>query len=45
MREKCLCANKFNLDVDPAAVLCQAKDLVLRTEVQLMRGVDNVPIF
>ena len=27
----CFMANKFNLDVDPVAVLCQAKDIVKKT--------------
>ena len=30
---RCLTANKFNLDVDPVAVVCQAKEIVRRTEV------------
>ena len=29
---KCFMANKFNLNVDPVAVLCQAKDIVQKTE-------------
>ena len=28
---KCFMANKFNLDVDPVAVLCQAKEIVKKT--------------
>lgn len=27
----CFMANKFNMDVDPVAVLCQAKDIVQKT--------------
>ncbi len=30
--ERCLSANKFNLNVDPVAVVCQAKEIVRRTE-------------
>ena len=30
--DRCLTANKFNLDVDPVAVVCQAKEIVRRTE-------------
>ncbi len=33
----CLTANKFNLNVDPAAVVCQAKEVVHRTEALYWR--------
>jgi hypothetical protein len=34
-------ANKFNLDVDPVAVVCQAKDIVKRAE-EIYRSTGSV---
>ena len=38
---RCLTANKFNLDIDPVAVLCQAKEIVHRTEMLYWRKEDE----
>jgi hypothetical protein len=34
--KRCLTANKFDLDVDAVAVVCQARDIVQRTEALYM---------
>jgi hypothetical protein len=31
-KKHCLMANKFNLDVDPVAIVCQAKNIIKRAE-------------
>ena len=35
---KCFMANKFNLQVDPVAVLCQAKDIVQKTVSMVIKA-------